>query len=66
MSVLIKDTTREQRIEIISRAMALASLDPSFDGNMKLYEPYINGEKEISEIAAEIIAECKEKYGAPG
>lgn len=65
-SRLIKDTTREQRIDIIQRSLSwcgegscdncgscrLGSGDP-----WKVYAPYIDGLKEIDQINAEIAAE---------
>lgn len=65
-SNLIADTTREQRQEIIRRSLSwcgegscencgscrLGSGDP-----WKIYQPYIDGEREIAEINAEIAAE---------
>lgn len=61
MKILIKDTTREERLEIIRRSLdcggggcencsscALGGGDP-----YKMYQPYIDGEKEIAEINME-------------
>ncbi len=50
---LIKNTTREQREQIVKDSLGYSDID--CDGFMsgygyELYEPYINGEKEISEI----------------
>lgn len=47
-SVLIKDTTRAQREEIVRRGLGTC-------GNRKgeVYRPYIEGEKELHEINAE-------------
>ena len=58
-SVLIKDTTREEREEIVRRG--LAACGGSCDGcnscgNLgggtpdSIYQPYIDGEKEIAQI----------------
>lgn len=61
-SILIKDTTREQREKIVAQALAVCGgacdfcngCDNIGGGRIdSLYEPYINGEKEISEINAE-------------
>lgn len=61
-SILIKDTTREQREKIVAKALNACGGACDFcngcdnigggriDG---MFEPYINGEKEISEINAE-------------
>ena len=65
-STLIKDTTREQREEIIRKSLSgcgegscencgscsLGAGDP-----YEVYQPYIDGVKEIREINAEIAAE---------
>ena len=61
-SILIKDTTREEREKIIMQALAVCGgacdfcngCDNLGGGRVEsLYEAYINGEKEISEINAE-------------
>lgn len=61
-SILIKDTTREQREKIVARSLAVCGGSCDFcngcdnlgGGSIdSLYLPYINGEKEISEINAE-------------
>jgi Fe-S cluster biogenesis protein NfuA len=58
-SILIKDTTREEREEIVRSALSVcggACDGCSSCGNLgggsieSLYDAYINGEKEISEI----------------
>ncbi len=62
MSILIKDTTREERERIVARA--LAACGSACDGcngcdNLgggrvdEMYQPYIDGIKEIAEINAE-------------
>lgn len=55
-SMLIKDTTRAQRQEIVRRGLAADgdSCDNLDDGRAnKIYRPYIEGEKELHEINAE-------------
>ncbi|WP_455527372.1 hypothetical protein [Huintestinicola sp.] len=46
MNVLIKDTTREERTEIIQKSIALSTLDspPPDKAAMSLYQKYIDGE----------------------
>lgn len=58
MSVLIKDTTREEREEIIKNGLALASLDskPPTERTMALFSKYINGKMELKEVEASVIA----------
>ncbi len=61
-SILIKDTTREERIKIVEQSLAVCGGACDFCGNCdnigggridELYRPYIEGEKEIAEINAE-------------
>lgn len=60
--ILIKDTTREEREEIVRRGLSCdanecencSACGMYGAGNMlDIYLPYINGEKEIAEINAE-------------
>ena len=61
-SILIKDTTREERTRIVHQALWDAcGIDCEFcsgcDGRAEaIYQPYIDGEKEIREITAEYSA----------
>ena len=64
-SILIKDTTREERERIVARALAVCGgacdfcngCDNLGGGRIdELYRPYIEGEKEIAEINAEYCA----------
>ena len=61
-SLLIKDTTREERIKIVNQALwGSCGIDCEFcsgcdnrGGRIELlYQPYIDGLKEIAEINAE-------------
>ena len=62
-SILIKDTTREERIRIVHQALwGACGIDCEFcsgcdnrgGGRIEgIYQPYIDGEKEIREINAE-------------
>ena len=62
-SILIKDTTREEREQIVRQALwgdcgiegeFCSGCDNRGGGTIdSLYKPYIDGEKEISEINAE-------------
>ena len=64
-SLLIKDTTRAQREEIVRRALSVCG-SPCDGcngcGNLgggridAIYQPYIDGEKELAEINAEYSA----------
>ena len=64
-SLLIKDTTRAQREEIVRRALSVCCSPCdgcSGCGNLgggrvdEIYRPYIDGEKELAEINAEYAA----------
>ena len=64
-SLLIKDTTRAQREEIVRRALSVCGSPCdgcSGCGNLgggrvdEIYRPYIDGEKELAEINAEYAA----------
>ena len=58
MSILIKDTTREERERIV--AESLGNINGSCDGCMAgladMYQDYIDGKKEIREINMEFRA----------
>ena len=64
-SILIKDTTREERIRIVNKSLEVCGQECQFcngcdniGGGMteKFYQQYIDGEKELREINAEYIA----------
>ncbi|MDD6381591.1 MAG: hypothetical protein PUG04_07945 [Lachnospiraceae bacterium] len=61
-SILIKDTTREERIKIVAQSLNVCGQECQFcngcdtlgGGSVDaIYQPYIDGLKEISEINAE-------------
>jgi hypothetical protein len=61
-SILIKDTTKEERIAIVAQALNVCGGACDFCNGCEnigggtiesIYGPYINGEKEISEINRE-------------
>ncbi len=61
-SILIKDTTREEREKIVRRALAVCGGECEFCGGCgnlgggrvdEIYGPYIEGKKELAEINAE-------------
>lgn len=61
-SILIKDTTREERIRIVTQGLAACGTecegcngcDNLGGGNVeRMYEPYIEGLKELAEINME-------------
>ena len=64
-SILIKDTTREERIRIVNKSLEVCGQECQFcngcdnigGGRTETsYQPYIDGEKELREINAEYIA----------
>lgn len=58
---LVKDTTREERDNIVKNGIALSALDsaiPTEEG-MALFYKYIEGEMELEEITAVIISKYK-------
>ncbi len=57
MSYLIKDTTKEQRQNIVNDALAISLLgaDKPSEEVIKLLETYVNGEIEVDEITKKII-----------
>ena len=58
MSVLIKDTTREEREKLIKDSVALATLGskPLTKKAMDLFNKYIDGEMEMKDVEAAVIA----------
>ena len=61
-SILIKDTTREERIRIVNRSLAVCGMECQFCNGCDnlgggrteaFYQPYIDGEKELRQINAE-------------
>lgn len=61
-SILIKDTTREERIRIVQQSLNACGTECEFCNGCdnlgggivdNFYQPYIDGEKEIAEINAE-------------
>lgn len=65
-SVLIKDTTKEQRKKIVEDGLALTTLDaprPS-DDVLKLYDEYIEGKIELAEVEKIVLERYKRKYHA--
>ena len=51
---LIKDTTREEREEIVRQSLGIANgtCDSDEDAFLEMYDEYIEGKKEIAEINA--------------
>ena len=55
MGYLVKDTTREERERIVAESLGnvSASCDGCSAGIIEMYQPYIDGLKELSEINME-------------
>ena len=67
MSILIKDTTREERENIV--AECIGNINGSCDGCMpglaEMYQDYIDGKKEIREINMAFVARYESGAGMP-
>lgn len=65
MSILIKDTTKEEREKIV--AEAIGNINGACDGCMpglaEMYQEYIDGKKEIREINMQFVARYESGYG---
>lgn len=57
MSYLIKDTTREQRIQIIKQALAISmsGTDIPTDKTLSIAKEYIDGITELKDVQTKII-----------
>ncbi len=62
MDLSIKNTTREQRKEIVKTALAISISGSEFPGEevLKLTKEYVDGISEIEEVQKKIIALYKE------
>lgn len=73
-SILIKDTTREEREQIVAESIGniSATCDGCMAGIVDMYDDYIDGKKELREINMEFRAryvsgdEGPERIGCPG
>lgn len=67
-SRLIKDTTREEREQIIAEALGNieATCDECSDRLVDMYQDYIDGKKELREINAEFNARYVVGSAGPG
>lgn len=62
-SILIKDTTREERMKIVAQSLNVCGQECQFCNSCDnlgggsvdaMYQPYIDGEMEIAEINAQV------------
>lgn len=67
MSILIKDTTREERERIVSESIGNinGSCDGCASGLVEMYQDYIDGRREISEINMSFRAHYESGEEAP-
>ena len=56
-SYLIKDTTKEERAELVKKALFITSAGDALpsDDAIKIVKQYIDGEKELEDVQKEII-----------
>ena len=66
-SILIKDTTREQREQIVAESIGniSGSCDGCMAGLVDMYQDYIDGKKEIREINMEFRAHYESGVDGP-
>ena len=59
MSILIKDTTREEREKIVAESIGYieGSCDGCMSGLVEMYQDYIDGKREIRDINMEFSAQ---------
>lgn len=57
MSYLIKDTTKQERIEIIKQALtiSMSGTDMPTDNALKIAKEYVDGTTELAEVQKKII-----------
>ena len=63
MNYLIKDTTKEERILIVNKALAISLSDASYpsDYAIKLAQEYIDGNMELKEVQKLIVEKYKKE-----
>ncbi|MCR5803266.1 MAG: purine biosynthesis protein PurH [Clostridia bacterium] len=67
MSILVKDTTREERERIVAESIGniYGSCDGCMSGLAEMYQDYIDGKKEIREINMEFNARYEKGGDGP-
>ena len=67
MSILIQDTTREEREKIVAESIGTisGSCDGCMSGLVEMYQDYIDGKKEIREINMEFRAHYESGMDGP-
>ena len=61
MDYSIKNTTREQRAELVKKALAisLSGADMPTDETIKLTKQYINGENELEDLQRQVVSKYR-------
>ena len=61
MDYSIKNTTREQRAELVKKALAisLSGADIPTDETIKLAKKYINGEIELEDLQRQVVSKYR-------
>ena len=54
--ILVQNTNREQRIEIVKKGIANVQMQGNGEVNIEVYQDYIDGKKELREIIDELIS----------
>jgi len=67
-SLLIKDTTRAEREEIVAESIGNieGACDGCAPGLIEMYQDYIEGKKELREVNAEFNARYTKNMAGPG
>lgn len=67
MSILIKDTTKEEREKIVAESIGYieGSCDGCMTGLVEMYQDYIDGKKEIRDINMEFRAHYESGLDGP-
>ena len=67
MSILIKDTTKEERERIVAESIGniSGSCDGCMSGLVEMYQDYIDGKKEIRDINMEFRAHYESGMDGP-
>ena len=62
-NLLIKNTTREQRQEIVKKALAISLIGQNYPTNdvLDLVKLYIDGKMELEEVQKQVIEKYKKK-----
>ncbi len=61
MNYLIENTTRQERIAIVKKALgiSISGADVPTDETLKIVKQYVDGEKELEDVQKEVIERYK-------